>query len=66
VQGLLPKHIDHNNIETFEINDLEMLIKQATTDLEEVDRLRRDEFKEHELQKEYERRRRLEVRITSA
>lgn len=55
----LPKHVDHNNIETFEIHDLEKLIKQATFDLEEVDKLRREEFKEHEIEKEYERRKKI-------
>lgn len=60
VEKLLPRHVDHSNIETFEVNDLEKLIKQATNDLEEVDKLRRDEFKEHEIEKEYERRESLE------
>ena len=53
--------MDHNNVETFEVKDLESLIKQATFDLEEVDKLRRDEFKQHELEKEFERRKKLEV-----
>lgn len=60
IQGLLPKHIDHNNVETFEENDLETLIKQASNDLEEHDRIRRGEFKEHEIEKEYERRKNLQ------
>ena len=57
----MPKHVDHNNIETFEIKDLEKLITQATSDLDEVDRIRREEFKQHELEKEFERRKKLEV-----
>ena len=57
----MPKHVDHGNLETFEVNDLEKLIRQATNDLEEVDKLRREEFKEHELEKEFERRQNLEV-----
>lgn len=60
----MPKHVDHGNLETFEVNDLEKLIRQATNDLEEVDKLRREEFKQHELEKEYERRENLEVRTT--
>lgn len=60
VEALLPRHVDHNNIETFEVDDLEKLIKQATFDLEEVDKLRRDEFKEHEIEKEYERRKKIQ------
>ncbi len=52
-----PKHIDQtSNIEKFESADLETLFKQATSDLEEIDKLRRAEFKEHEIEKEYERR----------
>lgn len=61
IETLLPKHVDHENIETFEVKDLEKLIQRAALDLEEVDRLRREEFKEHEMQKELERRKRLEV-----
>ena len=52
-----PRHIDKtSNIEKFESADLETLFKQATSDLEEIDKLRRAEFKEHEIEKEYERR----------
>ncbi len=61
VQELLPKHLDHDNIETFEVKDLEKLIRKATVDLEELDKLRREEFKQHEMQKELDRRQRLEV-----
>lgn len=60
IEKLLPKHLDHNNVETFEINDLEVLVKQATNDLEEIDKLRKEEFKEHEIEKEYERRKKLQ------
>ena len=63
IEKLLPKHVDHSNLETFEVNDLEKLIRQATNDLEEVDKLRREEFKQHELEKEYERRVNLEVSL---
>lgn len=65
IEQLLPKHVDHQNIETFEVKDLEKLIQQAAVDLEEVDRLRREEFKQHEMQKELERRQRLEVTKSS-
>ena len=61
IEQLLPKHVDHENIETFEVKDLEKLIQKATFDLEEVDRIRREEFKQHEMQKEFERRQKLEV-----
>ncbi len=61
IHTLLPKHLDHNNVDTFEEKDLEQLIKSASNDLEEHDRLRRAEFKDHELNKEYERRKSLEV-----
>jgi len=60
IEQLLPKHVDHENIETFEVKDLEKLIQKATFDLEEVDRIRREEFKQHEMQKEFERRQKLE------
>ncbi|RNA12552.1 nucleobindin-2 isoform X1 [Brachionus plicatilis] len=60
IQTLLPKHVDHGNIDTFEVHDLERLIKQATFDLEEVDKLRREEFKDHEIEKEYERRKKMQ------
>ena len=60
IQNLLPKHIDHNNVETFEESDLETLIKQASNDLEEHDRIRRGEFKQHEIEKEYQRREKLQ------
>ncbi len=61
IQNLIPKHIDHNNVETFEEKDLESLIKQASQDLEEQDKLRKAEFKQHEIEKEYERRKKLQV-----
>jgi len=60
IENLMPKHLDHNNVETFETNDLEKLIRQATVDLEEVDKLRREEFKQHEIEKEYEPRQKLQ------
>jgi nucleobindin len=57
---LVPLHLDHSNTDTFEKHDLEKLIRQATVDLEQIDKKRRDEFKDHELEKELERRKELE------
>ena len=60
VQGILPKHIDQET-RTFSVGDLEKLIKQATIDLELIDTQRKQEFKEHEMEKELERKKKLEV-----
>ncbi|UYV76249.1 NUCB2, partial [Cordylochernes scorpioides] len=59
----IPKHLDVHNRDTFEIKDLKNLIlsvswsltltAQATKDLEELDKKRRQEFKEYEMEKEY-------------
>lgn len=57
---LLPKHLDHNNTNSFESKDLEKLIQTASNDLEEYDKIRRMEFKEHEMQKELERRKKID------
>uniref|UniRef100_T1GGX7 NUCB1-like N-terminal domain-containing protein n=1 Tax=Megaselia scalaris TaxID=36166 RepID=T1GGX7_MEGSC len=40
---------------TFEIDDLHKLIKKTSSDLAEADKKRRDEFKQYELQKEFEK-----------
>lgn len=40
-----PKHLDHDNQYTFEIDDLKKLILKTSEDLAEADRKRRDEFK---------------------
>lgn len=48
-------HLDNMNPHTFEIEDLKKLIAKTTEDLAEADRKRRDEFKEYELQKEFEK-----------
>jgi len=61
IHKLLPRHLDHNNVETFEEKDLEQLIKSASLDLENYDKVRREEFKEHELEKEYDRREKLKA-----
>ncbi|UYV76246.1 NUCB2 [Cordylochernes scorpioides] len=49
----IPKHLDVHNRDTFEIKDLKNLILSATKDLEELDKKRRQEFKEYEMEKEY-------------
>lgn len=48
-------HVDHANPHTFEIDDLKKLIAKTTEDLAEADRKRRDEFKQYEMQKEFEK-----------
>ncbi|KAL5006660.1 hypothetical protein ScPMuIL_015466 [Solemya velum] len=51
-----PHHLDVKNPHSFEMKDLEHLIKKATSDLDELDKRRREEFKEYEMQKEHEQR----------
>uniref|UniRef100_A0A0K8UJ75 Nucleobindin-1 n=1 Tax=Bactrocera latifrons TaxID=174628 RepID=A0A0K8UJ75_BACLA len=51
----IPQHLDHQNEHTFEIEDLKKLIKKTSEDLAEADRKRRAEFKEYEMQKEFEK-----------
>jgi len=53
---LFPNHIDHSNPHTFETEDLKRLIKEATRDLEEQDKVRREEFKRYEMEKEHRKR----------
>jgi len=53
---LFPSHLDHSNPHTFETEDLKRLIREATRDLEEQDKARKEEFKRYELEKEHERR----------
>ncbi|XP_043286653.1 nucleobindin-2 isoform X2 [Venturia canescens] len=48
------EHLDHKNLETFEVNDLKKLIQKTTADLNEADKKRREEFKEYEMQKKFE------------
>nr|XP_025046218.1 nucleobindin-2 isoform X1 [Pelodiscus sinensis]XP_025046219.1 nucleobindin-2 isoform X1 [Pelodiscus sinensis]XP_025046220.1 nucleobindin-2 isoform X1 [Pelodiscus sinensis]XP_025046221.1 nucleobindin-2 isoform X1 [Pelodiscus sinensis]XP_025046222.1 nucleobindin-2 isoform X1 [Pelodiscus sinensis] len=57
-QALLKQfeHLNHHNPDTFESKDLDMLIKAATSDLENYDKTRHDEFKKYEMMKEHERR----------
>ncbi|XP_028307171.1 nucleobindin-2b isoform X1 [Gouania willdenowi] len=60
-QALLKQfeHLNHMNPHTFEVEDLDRLIKSATNDLEHFDKDRHDEFKRYEMMKEHERRERL-------
>ncbi|GLV32261.1 Nucleobindin 1 [Carabus blaptoides fortunei] len=53
------EHIDHINPHTFEIEDLKKLIAKSTQDLAEADKKRREEFKEYEMQKEFEKQEKL-------
>ncbi|XP_053740687.1 nucleobindin-2-like isoform X1 [Synchiropus splendidus] len=53
------EHLNHSNPHTFEVSDLDRLIKTATSDLENYDQDRHDEFKKYEMMKEHERRERL-------
>ncbi|XP_076370081.1 nucleobindin-2-like isoform X2 [Tachypleus tridentatus] len=50
----VPVHLDPTNPHTFEVEDLKKLIKTATKDLEELDRRRREEFKQYEMEKEHQ------------
>lgn len=54
-----PDHLDHQNSDTFEIEDLKRLILQTAADLEEADKKRRQDFKQYELQKEFEKQQKL-------
>lgn len=55
----IAEHLDHENQHTFEIEDLRKLIVKTGEDLAEADRRRREEFKEYELQKEFEKQEKL-------
>ncbi|CAL1527666.1 unnamed protein product [Lymnaea stagnalis] len=57
----IPGHIDVRNPHSFEMKDLENLIKKTTSDLEELDKRRREEFKEYEMEKEFEQKEHLKV-----
>ncbi|KAM7397128.1 hypothetical protein PAMP_020125 [Pampus punctatissimus] len=55
------EHLNHINPHTFEVEDLDRLIRSATKDLENFDKDRHDEFKRYELMKEHDRRERLKT-----
>ncbi|KAJ8936677.1 hypothetical protein NQ318_023144 [Aromia moschata] len=52
-------HLDHSNPHTFEIEDLKKLIAKTTQDLAEADRKRKEQFKQYELEKEYQKQEKL-------
>ncbi|CAL1603816.1 unnamed protein product [Knipowitschia caucasica] len=56
-QALLKQfeHLNHMNPHTFEVDDLDRLIKSATKDLENYDKERHEEFKQYEMMKEHDR-----------
>ncbi|XP_008403447.1 nucleobindin-2a [Poecilia reticulata] len=56
-QALLKQfeHLNHMNPHTFEVEDLDRLIKSATNDLENFDKERHEEFKRYEMMKEHDR-----------
>ncbi|XP_028822368.1 LOW QUALITY PROTEIN: nucleobindin-2-like [Denticeps clupeoides] len=57
-QALLKQfeYLNHMNPHTFEVEDLDRLIRSARTDLENFDKERHEEFKRYEMMKEHERR----------
>lgn len=55
----LVEHLDHSNPTSFEEDDLRRLIKKATSDLSNIDKKRREEFKAYEIEKEGLRREKL-------
>ncbi|KAG8001575.1 Nucleobindin-2 [Nibea albiflora] len=62
-QALLKQfeYLNHMNPHTFEVDDLDRLIKSATKDLENYDKERHDEFKRYEMMKEHDRREHLKT-----
>uniref|UniRef100_A0A914WA46 NACHT domain-containing protein n=1 Tax=Plectus sambesii TaxID=2011161 RepID=A0A914WA46_9BILA len=51
----MPEHLDAANWEKFGKDDLKKLIKQTVIDMEELDKKRKEKFKEYEMKKEAER-----------
>lgn len=62
-QALLKQfeYVNHMNPHTFEVDDLDRLIKSATKDLENYDKERHEEFKKYEMMKEHDRREHLKT-----
>lgn len=54
-------HLDHNNPNSFEVADLAKLIQKASKDLGDIDKKRKEEFKNYEMEKELLRRQQLEA-----
>ncbi|CAL8352025.1 unnamed protein product [Merluccius merluccius] len=49
------EYLNHMNPHTFEVEDLDRLIRSATNDLENFDKERHEEFKRYEMMKEHDR-----------
>lgn len=62
----IAEHIDHVNPHSFEIDDLRKLIIKTTKDLDEVDRKRKEEFKEYEMEKKFEQEQKMKSNIIVA
>ncbi|KAA8595694.1 hypothetical protein FQN60_010985 [Etheostoma spectabile] len=62
-QALLKQfeYLNHMNPHTFEVEDLDRLIKSATKDLENFDKERHEDFKKYEMMKEHDRREHLKA-----
>ncbi|XP_019750309.1 nucleobindin-2 isoform X2 [Hippocampus comes] len=62
-QALLKQfeHLNHDNAHSFEVEDLDRLIKAATKDLMQFDKQHHEEFKRYEMMKEHERREKLKA-----
>jgi len=56
----IPQHLELQH-QSFEVADLQKLIKQTTQDLEEADKKRREEFKKYEMEKKFEKDMRLKA-----
>jgi len=54
----IPQHLEIKH-PSFEVADLQKLIKQTTDDLEEADKQRREDFKKYEMEKKFEKEMRL-------
>jgi len=50
----IPQHLEIKH-PSFEVADLQKLIKQTTDDLEEADKQRRDDYKKYEMEKKFEK-----------
>ncbi|XP_051916524.1 nucleobindin-2-like isoform X3 [Hippocampus zosterae] len=62
-QALLKQfeHLNHDNAHSFEVEDLDRLIKAATKDLVQFDKQHHEEFKRYEMMKEHKRREKLKA-----
>lgn len=56
----IPQHLDVKS-PSFEVGDLQKLIKQTTDDLEEADKNRREDFKKYEMEKKFEKEMRMKA-----